>query len=73
MQDAIKDGDGERLMNLFSVALLYYEAYGHTHYTYSTLLLTVQLKATLSPKMAHSVTWSRFLNGNGGSEGSLES
>lgn len=35
MQDAIKEGGGERLMHLYRVALLYYKAYGHTHYTYA--------------------------------------
>lgn len=66
MQDAIKEGDGERLMPLYRVALLYYKVYGYTHYAYSTLLLTVQLNATLSPRMAHSVTWNRFFSGKGG-------
>ena len=44
LQDAVKEGDGVRLMRLYSVALLYYKAYGHSHYAYSTLLLTVHLK-----------------------------
>ena len=64
MQDAIKEGDGERLMHLYRLALLYYKTYRHTHYAYSTLLLTVQLKATLSPQMAENVKWNRFFNGH---------
>ncbi|XP_031174475.1 uncharacterized protein LOC116063697 [Sander lucioperca] len=64
--DAIKEGDGGRLMRLYQVALLFYKAYGHTHYAYSTFLLTLQVNATLSPCMAHSVTWNRFWNGQGG-------
>ncbi|CAM4659382.1 unnamed protein product [Leuciscus chuanchicus] len=64
--DAIKEGDGGRLMRLYKVALLFYKAYGHTHYAYSTFLLTLQVNATLSPRMAHSVTWNRFWNGRGG-------
>lgn len=66
LQDCIKEGDGERLMQLYRMALLIYKVYGHSNYAYSTLLLTVQLKATLSPRMAHSVTWNRFHSRVGG-------
>lgn len=66
MLDAVKEGDGERLMRIYKVALLFYKKYGHSHYAYSTFLLTVQLNATLSPRMAHSVTWNRFWNTRGG-------
>lgn len=67
MMDAVKEGDGERLMRLYQVALLFYKAYGHSQYAYSTLLLTLQLNTTLSPRMAHSLKWNRFWNGRGGS------
>ncbi|XP_048063961.1 uncharacterized protein LOC125278672 [Megalobrama amblycephala] len=66
MQDAVREGDGERLMRLYKVALLFYKAYGHSHYAYSTFLLTLQVNVTLSPRMAHSVIWNRFWNGTGG-------
>ncbi|XP_065109308.1 uncharacterized protein [Paramisgurnus dabryanus] len=64
--DAVKEGDGERLIRLYKVALLIYKAYGHTQYAYSTFLLTVQVSATLSPQVAHDVTWNRFWNSRGG-------
>lgn len=66
MQDAVKEGDGERLLRLYTVALLFYKAYGHHQYAYSTFLLTVQINATLSPSLAHSLKWNRFWNGKGG-------
>lgn len=66
MLDAVKEGDGERLMRIYKVALLFYKAYGHGQYAYSTFLLTVQVNATLSPRMAHSVMWNRFWNTRGG-------
>ncbi|XP_078607892.1 uncharacterized protein LOC144879904 [Branchiostoma floridae x Branchiostoma japonicum] len=66
MQDAVREGDGERLMRLYKIALLYYYAYGHTQYAYSTLLLTVQLNALLTPEKAHRLTWNRFFNSKGG-------
>ncbi|XP_066272591.1 uncharacterized protein [Branchiostoma lanceolatum] len=66
MQDAVKEGDGERLIRLYRVALLFYRAYGHTQYAYSTLLLHAQVNAVLSPAKAHSLKWNRFFNGKGG-------
>ncbi|XP_078656847.1 uncharacterized protein LOC144902987 isoform X2 [Branchiostoma floridae x Branchiostoma belcheri] len=66
MQDAVREGDGERLLRLYTVALLYYRAYGHTQYAYSTLLLLVQITSLLSPANAHSLKWNRFFNGKGG-------
>lgn len=64
IQDAVREGDGDRLMRLYKVALLFYKAYGH-QYAYSTFLLTLQVNVTLSPRMAHSVIWNRFWNGRG--------
>lgn len=64
--DAVKEGDGERLMRLYTVALLFYKAYGHSSYAYSTFLLTVQMNATLSPQIAHNLMWNRFWNTRGG-------
>lgn len=64
--DAVKEGDGERLMRLYTVALLFYKAYGHSNYAYSTFLVTVQMNGTLSPQVAHSLKWNRFWSTRGG-------
>lgn len=40
-QDEVKEGDGERLMRLYTVPLLFNKAYGHGQIAYSTLLLTL--------------------------------
>lgn len=71
MLDAVKEGDGERLMRLYKVALLFYKAYGHSHYAYSTLLLTLQVNACLTPRMSHTVTWNRFWSSRGGNGGNI--
>lgn len=63
--DAVKEGDGERLIRLYTVALLFYKAYGHTSYAYSTFLLTVQINGTLSPQVAHGINWNRFWSTRG--------
>ncbi|XP_078606564.1 uncharacterized protein LOC144879197 [Branchiostoma floridae x Branchiostoma japonicum] len=66
MRDAVKEGDGERLQRLYSFAMLYYRAYGHTQYAYSSFLMKVQVASILSPHMAHSLVWNRFFNKRGG-------
>ncbi|XP_066263234.1 uncharacterized protein [Branchiostoma lanceolatum] len=66
MRDAVKEGDGERLQRLYSFAMLYYRAYGHTQYAYSSFLMKVQIASILSPHMAHSLVWNRFFNKGGG-------
>ncbi|XP_035658071.1 uncharacterized protein LOC118403462 [Branchiostoma floridae] len=66
MHDAVKEGDGERMIRLYRIALMFYRAYGHTQYAYSTLLLLVQVNAVLSPAEAHGLKWNRFFNGKGG-------
>ncbi|KAI8487325.1 Serine palmitoyltransferase 2 [Branchiostoma belcheri] len=65
MNDAVKEGDGERLVRLYRVALLYYKAYGHTQYAYSTVLMLVRTLHSHHMK-AHSLTWIRFFNSKGG-------
>ncbi|KAJ8264729.1 hypothetical protein GJAV_G00153260 [Gymnothorax javanicus] len=64
--DAVKEGDGDRLLRLYRVALVIFKSYGHSQYAYSTFLLTVQINATLCPRLGHSLTWNRFWNGRGG-------
>ena len=66
MRDAVKEGDGERLMRLYRVAMSLYKAYGHKQYAYSTFLMTVQLNATLSPRMRHNLIHNRFWSTRGG-------
>ncbi|XP_078659351.1 uncharacterized protein LOC144904352 [Branchiostoma floridae x Branchiostoma belcheri] len=66
MWDSVKEGDGERLQRLYSYALLYYRAFGHTQYAYSCLLMKVQIASILSPYKSHSLIWNRFYNRSGG-------
>ncbi|XP_035688825.1 uncharacterized protein LOC118424384 [Branchiostoma floridae] len=66
MDDATKEGDGERLSRCFRMALLYYKAYGHTKYAYGTLMFFAKVNALLPPKLAHSLVWNRVVNNRGG-------
>ena len=65
INDAIKEGDGERLVRLYKVALLIFNCYGCTKYAYTTLLLLVKVNALLSDKKADQLIHDRFCNTHG--------
>ena len=60
--DAIKEGDGERLHDLYKFALLLYKAYGKTKYAYAVLHYLVKIEAILSEEEAHDLLWNRTFN-----------
>ena len=60
--DAIKLGDGERVMRLNKFFCLYYKVSGCPKYAFATLHLQAQVDCLLSPRLAHSLTWNRFVN-----------
>ena len=63
--DAIKEGDGARLFELYKLALLLYKTYGHYKYAYAVLLYLVKCTAILPPSQALRLKWNRFFNGSG--------
>lgn len=60
--DAIKEGDGGRLHDLYKFALLLYKAYGKTKYAYVVLLYLVKIEAVLSEEEARDLEWNRTYN-----------
>jgi len=62
IKDAIREGDGDRLMDL---ALPIYYSHGRTKYQYTTLLLLVKKEALLSKLQAFRFKGSRFCNTRG--------
>ena len=63
INDAIREGDGARLIECYRMALLYFKAFGHTKYAYSVIKLLHQLK--MQPEKAHRLIWERFANTKG--------
>ena len=62
----MKEGDGDRVLNVYKIALLFYKRYGHTKYAYTTLLHLVKLETVLTSFKAHSLKYNRFFNKYGG-------
>lgn len=64
--DAVKEGDGERLFDIYKLALLLYKTHGHFKYAYAVLLHLVKCTSILPKQQALSSKWNRFYNGGGG-------
>lgn len=63
INDAIREGDGERLLVSYKMALLYFKSTGHTKYAYSVIKLMYQIK--YKPQDAFRLIWGRFVNTHG--------
>ena len=63
--DAVKEGDGERVFDIYKMALLY-KVGGHYKYAYVVLLYLVKIVAVLPAFSAHHMKWDRFCNKHGG-------
>lgn len=66
MEDAIKHGDGQRLLRCYKYLLLLTYKHKHTKYAYAILLFFVKYYALLSEKSAHLLLSNRFINAEGG-------
>lgn len=63
INDAIKEGDGERLFELYRVAVLYFKCYGRNKYAYTVLKSFFRIQ--MEPSAAFSLIWERFINKHG--------
>ena len=68
--DAVKEGDGERVMRCWKFMMLVFKAYGHSKYALAALQMQISLKAPhlLTPHQAHSFIWNKMVNTKGGFE-----
>lgn len=65
-EDAVREGDGQRLFEIYKLLLLIYKSKGHTKYAYATLLYLVKICALFSEYEANRLKWNRFFNNHGG-------
>ena len=64
--DAWHEGDGERIVRCWKLFLPHFKVAGCTKFALEALKLQFQTSYTLSPNLAHQVTWHRFVNVRGG-------
>ena len=70
--DARKHGDGVRLARIYKFMIVHFRAAGKVKYAHYSLRLIAQIKALLTPRMAHQVTWNRFVNNAGRPDSNVE-
>ncbi len=62
IDDAVKHGDGGRIIRVWKYFTLLYKKTGHHNYALAALKLQALLEALLSEKKAHQLTWNRTMN-----------
>ena len=63
VNDAIREGDGSRLIETYKVVLLYFKKFGRTKYAFTLLKLLVRIRT--QPHSAFNLIWNRFVNTRG--------
>ncbi len=63
--DAIKLADGPRVIRIYKYFCLYFKISSCPKYAFAMLQLQAQVNCLLSPRLAHSLIWNRFVNHRG--------
>ena len=63
--DAVHEGDGERMLTIWKLLLLNFRATGHTNYAAESVRLIAEASALLTERDAHRLKWCRFINTKG--------
>ena len=64
--DAVKEGDGERILRCWKFMMLIFRAYKHTKYAFAALQLFFFSTCLLSDRLSHLLKWNRTVNNKGG-------
>ena len=62
--DAVREGDGDRVIRCWRFLLPLFKSAARVNYSKEAINLLTQL-LVLSPRLAHQITWSRFINVHG--------
>ena len=65
-KDAIREGDGDRILRCWKAFLIYFDYARHTNYRKEAFDILAQTSAAASPQVASQLKWSRVVNTRGG-------
>ena len=65
LRDAIREGDGPRVIRCWKFMLLHWRHAKHTKYSLEALYLIAAVNATATQRIAHELIWCRFINTRG--------
>lgn len=63
--DAIREGDGKRILRCWKAMLIYFQYARHSNYAKEAILLQAAVNATATPHVSVQITWSRVVNTSG--------
>ena len=69
--DAVREGDGDRVLSYWKFLLVIFRAKGHRNYCKEAIVLLSQYHFLLSPRKAAQLKWSRFINTKGRRGGNI--
>ena len=64
--DAIREGDGERILRCWKAMLIYFHSANHSNYAKEAIVLQAMVNAAATPRVAAQMTWSCVVNTTGG-------
>ena len=64
-KDAIREGDGNRVMTVWKYFFLLFKSTGRKNYALEAFTLLVQYHFILPPALAEQLKWCRFINNHG--------
>lgn len=70
-KDAIREGDGERVLRCWRILLLYFHAAGHKNYFKEAVHLLALVRAAATTRVAMQIKQSRFINSSGKKGGNI--
>ena len=69
--DAVREGDGDRVIRYWKFLLVIFRAKGHRNYCKEAIIMLSQYHILLSPRKAAQLKWSRFINTKGRRGGNI--
>ncbi len=63
--DAVKEGDGDRVIRVWKYLMLLYRASKRINYAFEAFTLLLEYHVSLAPQFAEQLKWSRFINVHG--------
>ena len=69
--DAIREGDGDRILSYWKFLLIIFRVKGHRNYCKEAIILLTQYHCLLSERKAAQMKWSRFVNVSGKKGGNI--
>ena len=66
LRDAIREGDGPRIIRCWKIMMIYFKYANHVNYAREAFRMLAGVYALGTPRLVHQLTWARVVNIHGG-------